>query len=46
MAFGQRFFTGDDLWDRTKGSGVEDLPFVALTFPSTFWAAPLSSDVP
>jgi len=45
MAFGQRFFTGDDLGDRTKGSGVEDLPFVALTFPSTFWAAPLSSDV-
>jgi hypothetical protein len=44
-AFGQRFFTGDDLRDRTRGTGVEDLPFIALTLPSTFWAAPLSSDI-
>ena len=44
-AFGQRFFTGDDLWDRTRGPSVENLPFVALTFPSTFWAAPFSSGV-
>jgi hypothetical protein len=44
-AFGQRFFTGDDLRDRTRVTSVEDLPFIALTFPSTFWAAPLSSDV-
>jgi hypothetical protein len=42
-AFGQRFFTGTDLVGRTRGSSVEDLPFVALTFPSTFWSAPFSS---
>jgi len=24
---------------------VEDLPFIALTFPSTFWAAPFSAGV-
>ena len=41
-AFGQRFFTGDDLRSRTSGASVEDLPFIALTFPSTFWAAPFS----
>jgi hypothetical protein len=44
-AFGQRFFTGDDLSDRTRGPSVENLPFIALTFPSTFWAAPFSSGV-
>jgi hypothetical protein len=42
-AFGQRFFTGEDLRSRTSGASVEDLPFIALTFPSTFWAAPFSS---
>jgi hypothetical protein len=44
-AFGQRFFTGDEVTDRRRGVSVEDLPFIALTFPSTFWAAPLSSDI-
>jgi len=44
-AFGQRFFTGDDLSRRTSGASVEDLPFIALTFPSTFWAAPFSAGV-
>jgi hypothetical protein len=42
-AFGLRFFTGDDLSDRTRGVSVHNLPFIALTFPSTFWAAPFSS---
>jgi hypothetical protein len=44
-AFGQRFFTGYDLRSRSSGASVEDLPFIALTFPSTFWAAPYSSGV-
>jgi len=44
-AFGLRFFTGDDLTDRHRGVSVHDLPFIALTFPSTFWAAPFSSGV-
>jgi hypothetical protein len=44
-AFGQRFFTGYDLRNRTSGASVEDLPFIALTFPSTFWAAPFSAGV-
>ena len=43
--FGSRYFTGDDLGHRTRGSGIDDLPFIALTFPSTFWAAPFSSGV-
>ena len=45
VAFGQRYFTGDDLRHRTPGGSIEDLPFIALTFPSTFWAAPFSSGV-
>jgi hypothetical protein len=44
-AFGQRFFTGPDLSRRTSGASLEDLPFIALTFPSTFWAAPFSFGV-
>lgn len=45
VAFGQRYFLGDDLRHRARGSGIEDLPYLALTFPSTFWAAPFSSGV-
>jgi len=45
-AFGQRIFTGDNLLDRTPVASVENLPFIGLTFPSTFWAAPFSSGVP
>ena len=45
IAFGQRTFTGDDLRHRTRGNSIEDLPFLAITFPSTFWAAPFSSGV-
>ena len=44
-AFGLRFFTGDDLSDRDRGVSVHNLPFIALTFPSTFWAPPFSSGV-
>jgi hypothetical protein len=44
-AFGLRFFTGDDIADRSRGVSVHNLPFIALTFPSTFWAAPFSSGV-
>jgi hypothetical protein len=44
-AFGQRFFTGYDLRSRTSVASLEDLPFIALTFPSTFWAAPFSAGV-
>ena len=44
-AFGQRIFTGNDVVDRSPVASVENLPFVALTFPSTFWAAPFSSGV-
>ena len=44
-AFGQRFFSGDDLRSRTPGASVEDLAFIAITFPSTFWAAPFSFGV-
>lgn len=43
IAFGQRFFTGDDLRHRTSGGSVENLPFLALTLPSAFWSAPLSA---
>lgn len=42
-AFGLRFFTGDDVMDRDRFVSVHNLPFIALTFPSTFWAAPFSS---
>lgn len=44
-AFGQRYFTGDDLVSGTRGESIDNLPFVALTFPSTFWASPFSSGV-
>jgi len=44
-AFGQRFFTGDDVRSRSSEASVENLPFIALTFPSTFWAAPFSAGV-
>jgi hypothetical protein len=39
-AFGQRFFTGPDLLNRSRGNGVDDLAFIALTLPSTFWRIP------
>lgn len=36
-AFGQRFFTGPDLGNRARGASVDDMPFIAITLPSTFW---------
>lgn len=44
-AFGQKFFTGYDITRRTSAGDVETVPFIALTFPSTFWAAPFSAGV-
>src|SRR6185436_4426766 len=44
-AFGQRFFTGYDFSKGTSAAAAENLPFIALTFPSTFWAAPFSAGV-
>jgi len=39
-AFGQRFFSGPDIVHRSRGTSIDDLPFIAITLPSKFWAVP------
>jgi hypothetical protein len=40
VLFTQRFFTGPDIASRTRGNSIDDLAFIALTLPSTFWRIP------
>jgi len=41
--FGQRYFSGPHILDRTKGDSIDSLPFIALTIPGVNWAPPLSA---
>ncbi|MBV8878690.1 MAG: hypothetical protein JO332_01885 [Planctomycetaceae bacterium] len=41
--FGQRYFEGPDVLDRTRGDSIDRLPFIALTLPGASWAPPLSA---